>query len=628
MTTNLEVPMATKAARKGSKATLGDGVFCATYPDGPPRRKSLLAERIVDFAINSGRTVAVDGPHGIGKSSFFREAFLAKGVQPIVFSLPTIEIPDLYMPLPKKEYDEVREEVRLVLEMHLAEKLVHPDQPWAFIGDDWRRVQPQVMSALMELTNEKTLTGLPLDNMVACLLVDNPVGDGYQGVIAGDFAIETRMPHFRLTANDIPWREALAVQFADADLTDVFDVWSKLTPELRRTLCPRVLEHVIDVTLAGLPPIVGLPIMPSGRQRLMDADQDRTDEILSNIAGALGVPFRAAIPNLVETAMRIALERGWNLHGVGTCGVAKTATVKSLHELPGNEDLDTVVFSAANMQPGDLAGPAPVNGKIQWILNPRVMATEGRRKHIVFDEMFRAPKVVKPQMLEIFQERSVCGEETGAHAVWALNNPAKAGALTFRVGNADEALCSRFTVNIEITAADTKWREYLVAKHGEDLTKPFLEWRDHVLDDTGRDYISPRVLEIMMELHRDGLDVENALPFLNGKERLPVVLSDLRALLAKKRVLGFTKIVAEHEQILDEIRNGDEISRAEREMEVVRALQKADPTELEPHFDLCVELLTVLPKDKRLTLINVDASVQPARQDFWKRAFLALKRRP
>lgn len=616
--------MATKAKNKAGQASLdGDVTGNATFPDGPPRRKSLKAERIVEFAIGSGRTTAVGGPHGIGKSSFFKSAFIAKGIQPVVLSLPTIEIPDLYMPLPKKEFDELKQELTLVLEMHLADKLVN-DKPWAFIGDDWRRVQPQVMSALMEITNEKTITGLPLENMVACVLMDNPVGEGYQGVIAGDFAIETRMPHFMLTANDIPWREALADKFAETNLTEVFEVWARLTPELSRTLCPRVLEHVIDVTLAGLPPILGLPIMPSGRQRLMDADTDRTEEVLRSIAGALGVPYLSAIPNMVETAMRVALERGWNLHGVGTCGVAKTATVKALGSQPGNEDLDTVVFSAANMQPGDLAGPAPVDGKVKWILNPRTRATPGRRKLITFDEMFRAPKAVKPQMLELFQERAVCGEALDVHAVWALNNPAKAGALTFRVGNADEALCSRFTVNIEITAADTAWREYLLNKHG-DNAKPFLEWRDHVLDDTGRDYISPRVLEIMMELFAEGLDVENALPFL-GKERIPVNLADLRAMLAKKRVLGFSKIVLEHEQILDDLRNGDESLRAEREMEIVRALQKADVTELEPQFDLCVELLKVLPKDKRLTLINIDAAKQAKRQDFWKQVFLALSK--
>lgn len=617
--------MATKAKSRAAQGTLdGDVVKTATYPDGPPR-KSRAIERIIDHALRTGRTTAVSGPHGIGKSSSLRAGFMRRKVRPVVLSLPTIEIPDLYMPLPKKTLDEIKNEVRLQLEMHLADKLVW-DEPWAFIGDDWRRVQPQVMSALMELTNEKTLTGLPLHNMVACVLVDNPVGEGYQGVISGDIALETRMPHFMLTANDIPWREALAELFPDVDLNPVFDMWSKLTPELRRTVPPRVLHHVIDVTLAGLPPIVGIPILPSGRQRLMDNDTDRTEEVLTSIATALGVPYLRSIPNLVMRAMEVALEKGWNLHGVGPCGVAKTATVKTLADRLGLDDVDTVVFSAANMQPGDLAGPAPLDGKIQFLLNPRVLAVPGRRKKVVFDEMFRAPKAVKPQMLELFQERTICGEETGAHCVWALNNPAKSGALTFRVGNADEALCSRFTVNIEITAADTPWREYLVETHGADAMKPFLEWRDHVLDDTGRDYVSPRVLEIMVELHGSDLDIENALPYL-GKDRLPVNLADLRAMLAKKRVLGFSKIVLEHAQILDDLANGDESLRAEREMEIVRALQKADVTDLEPQFDLCVELLTVLPKDKRLTLINIDSAKQPKRQEFWKNAFLELRRR-
>jgi hypothetical protein len=607
----------------------------ATYPERP-RRKSLAAERILDFmfgtaryaedgsVLEAGQTVAIQGTHGIGKSSFIAAYSRQKGYEYVGLSLPTIEIPDLYLPFPRKVKELLTEALsEWVLEMHLAEKL-QPGVPWILHGMDWRRVQPAVMSALMEVTNEHTLTGLPLDQLVGVILDDNPVGEGYQGVIAGDFAVETRMPHLVVTANDIPWREALAAKFAETDLTDVFTVWDNLTPELRRICPPRVLDHILEVTLAGLPPMVGVPMLPSGRQKWFDANGvDVCAEILAKFARAAGVSYTSIVAgSTARKAMNLALERGWNLHGVGTCGIAKTATVKALPTEAGNEDLDVVIFSAANMQPGDLAAPVPIDGKIRWLKNQRLIGVEGRRKLVVFDEMFRATKAVKPQMLELFQERKVCGETVEAEAIWALNNPAKHGALTFRVGQADDALCSRFTVNIEITDADTPWKEYLSDKYGEETVKPFFEFRAHSLDDTGRDYVSPRMIETMIRLHLSGLDVENALPFM-GKERIPVRLHDLRALLAKRVVLGFTKIIQEQDEILERLDSpSGPAEQADLEMTVTRALQKTETSELEQHADLCLALVKLLPKDKIIKLLGVDAD--PSRQKFWTGIFMKL----
>jgi MoxR-like ATPase len=601
-----------------------------------PRRKSLFLEQILDFSFKSatydengrvlvtGQTIAISGSHGIGKSAFIKFYCWLRGFGYVGLSLPTIEIPDLYMPLPTKVKELVSEALNdWILEMHMAEKL-QPGVPWVLHGMDWRRVNPAVMSALMEITNEHTLTGLPLDQLVAVVLDDNPVGEGYQGVVQGDIAVETRMPHFTVSANDIPWREALAEKFAETDLNDVFAVWDNLTPELRRICPPRVLDHILEVTLAGLPPMVGVPMLPSGRQKWLDANGvDVCAEILAKFARAAGVSYTSIVPgSTARKAMNLALERGWNLHGVGTCGIAKTASIKALPGEAGNEDLDVVIFSAANMQPGDLAMPIPVDGKIRWLKNQRLIGVEGRRKLVVFDEMFRATKAVKPQMLELFQERKVCGETVEAEAIWALNNPAKHGALTFRVGQADDALCSRFTVNIEITDADTDWKEYLSGKYGEETVKPFFEFRAHSLDDTGRDYVSPRMIETMIRLHLAGLDVENALPFM-GKERIPVRLHDLRALLAKRVVLGFTKIIQEQDEILERLETpSGPAEQADLEMTVTRALQKTETSELEQHADLCLALVKLLPKDKIIKLLGVDAD--PSRQKFWTGIFMKL----
>jgi hypothetical protein len=613
-----------KSATKSTKDK-AKWVANATYPERPRRTEYRLAKAL-DFAINTGWATFITGGHGSGKSSATKAHALARGIRPVVLALPTMEPSNLFLPIPKRVKEGDR--VQWMLEMALHSKLtqLHPGEQWMLIFDDARRAPQSMMPALFEISNERTLTGLKLDGLVTVVLIDNPVGDGYQGVNSGDIAFESRFAHFDVTANDIAWREHLAAKFPATDLSPIFDAWAKKWDEpMRRVMCARVIDHVCEITEADLPPILGLPLLPSGRQRVVDAGgNDRTKEILQLFASTFGVAYRERIPDQLWTSLTTAVANNWNVHLVGGQGVAKTATIK---DLPNHfEGLDLSLFSAANMSMGDLVAQVPADGEVVSIVNRRLSTTAGRKLLVAFDEGFRAPKNVKPQMLEVIQERTIGGEPLGGDGevvgCWMINNPAKIGNLRFNVGTADEALCSRFTLNIEVTDEDTKWREWLQDRYGVEEVKPFLEWRAHSLKDEERAMVSPRTLHLMIDVFNDlGADeLEVALPKL-GKERIPVRLHELKARLAKKKVFGPTELFAEIDDIEAKLLDAglDEVARKDLEDAVIRVLRNADlGPELQPHEAECVRLVKALPSDLRISLIRTE---NPERQTFWSKVF-------
>lgn len=612
-----------------TKTTKDSWVPNATYPERPKRKSSSIS-RIFDFVektqtrdedgriVHPGRTSCVSGLHGIGKTSGVRAECRKRGYRDVHLSMPTIEIPDMYMSLPKL-IEHLGQKIK-ELEIHLHTRFKN-DEPWILILDDFRRVNPQVQAAMFELANEGTLVGLDLPNLGGVFLVDNPVGEGYQGVISGDIAFESRFPSFPVTANDTEWREALAAKYSQLDLKPVFDIWAGLDPTGRRVFNPRVLDHVIGVVEHDLPAIWAIPILPSGRQKIVDAaGNDVTSDLLRKICAAMGKTYRETLPKPIQRAAEVAIPNRWEVHIVGPHGVAKTASVRALSKVM---DIDVTILSAANMTMGDMVQALPVDGSLDFILNRRLQGN-GSPYLLVFDEMFRAQKSVKPQMLEVFQELTIGSEPLPeeCRGAWAINNPAKFGSLQFRVGQADEALCSRFEISIEVTAEDTDWRSFLENRFGEEFCKPFIQWRQS-LDQNGKDLIPPRTLEIMMELHQSGLDVDYGLPMI-GNERIPVKTVKLKAALAGKKLLSVETIVADSDAILDTLNTSTDAKEvSELSFAVVRALQNAELVDLAPHEDMLVDLVKALEPDRRTALVNAAMQEKNGEEKllFWSQVY-------
>jgi len=612
----------------------------ATFGDKRPKRGSLKIEKIVKMQLDtarkdaSGRIVApgitacIQGPHGIAKTTGTSAEYLKYSVEPIAFSAAVLLPTDWYGMIPRvvkglesgatdaevfndtEANDELMNvgramarNAQFILETHLSSRLTH-DDPWALIIDEANRVQRVMLAAFMEVTVDGSVLGRVLENLAAVTLLRNPAGDGYQGIAVGDLAFESRFPTFNVTEKDFDWKAYLAQQHPGTDFTQFFSRRDSLDGTARRVFCPRVVEHTIGVTLEGLPPHVALPILPAGRQKIVNAQgEDVTETVMKMTCETLGKPYRTVeqFPGLVDTCRKLSLTKGWNLREVGPHGIGKTTSAKAFGR---EQEIETAVLSASMADPSTFVQLVPMDGKMQPILADRVNFDEPGL--LVLDEFTLADKTVKPQMLEVTgPTRSIASLPLNVRTIWALDNPARFGAVQYSGRTADEAMVSRFVLNLEVTEEDYQWREALEDRFGEEAFKPFAEWRSQDLNPEEKDLISPRTLSIMATVHSHGLDVDEALPFL-GKDRIPVRTHALKARLGNRKVLGLAAIVAEAQGLLAILNDpaADEAEKAEVSTAVVRSVQKAELKELEPHTDLLVEFVKALPPHARTSIIN------------------------
>jgi MoxR-like ATPase len=590
----------------------------ATWVDGTP--------------VRSGTTVAIEGHAGTGKTSGAKASAAARNRGLVYLSAPVLDITSLYCSFPERLSDEQHTRVHTILASYFSQ-----DRPYYVVVDDFRRITPSAQGAFFELMNEGKLAGIKMRGLIGLVVVDNPMGENYLGVSGGDPAFETRFISLDVDATQTGWRGALAVKYADVDLKGLFEAWSAWDPTVRRTVSPRVLDHLIGVVLAGLPAEIALPIMPTGRIKVLDAGGvDVTAKVLDTVANKLG-----AIPangdDVLERAFDAAFANGWNVHVVGPHGVGKTAWTEARMDAVG---ADMAYLSMAHVTPADLLVTVPSGPEgIEVIPNEKLLAGDDR-KVLVMDEVFRSRPTVKGQMLELIQERSIGGIATGAHQVVALNNPAKWGEFTYPVGKADEALCSRFQVNLFVTEEDIPWKDWLRATYGEDLARPFLEWRAHSLNDTERAIMCPRVMEHMLQIHAHNVEapsshqlpLDAAIPKGADGRRIPIRLHDLNRRLAGLKVLGFSRIVAESDDVIAKLTSTgqsevDEAARLSLEAEVSTALQNAELFELEEHRDLCGQLLMACSKSVRISVFRMakESGDGSARQQFWAQVAKGLR---
>jgi MoxR-like ATPase len=592
-------------------------------PAVAPALPGLAADRVaalLTWAVAERGSVHLIGPHGIGKTAYVRAWCREQGLRVVERSLPVCTPRDFCVPLPVADPVTGQRHVETLLLDQLTQ--AHAGDRYVLLLDEFSRADRATLNTAMELLQERTLAGQPLPGLAAVVALDNPAEDAdYAGVLGLDLAQADRVATLQVDVDDIPWRSHLSTVHG-GDLDEVWRVWGRLPAAARKVLCPRVLDHLVTVVDRGLAAELALPVLPSGRQRLLD---DTGEEPLDVTAAALGelaavivatrdggvvagrraggrvgarTGVRAGVAGeggVVGRAVAHAIAEGWRLRLVGPPGIGKTSHIRAAVEAAGYE-LEYLSLSQASVH--DLVVPVPVAGRLDFLPAARLVRP-GRDYVLVLDEFSRAPAETAAAAMELVNEKAIAGRPLeGCVAVIALDNPAEVGGLHLDTGRIDTAQASRFTATIEVGEDDLPWREVLRARFPA-TASAFLDWRAEDLDDAARVLVSPRCLERMLSLHAGGLDPELGLPVLGG-ERVPVAVAALRRRLQGVRTVGLAALVADLDGHLDRLRDGD----VHAELAVLTALQRADVASLRAATAAVARLLAVLHPNHRLALVR------------------------
>nr|WP_106516557.1 AAA family ATPase [Streptomyces himastatinicus] len=609
------------AAGRQERAAEGSGRRAtATYPE-PPGRTGARLEQFISAMIAMRQTGQVFGEHGIGKTSTFLSYIphAHPGTEVILVPAANLTPDDLLVNAPVRD-DRTGE---LVLTQLIIRQLT-PGVPFVLLIDDSLQAGETIQSQLMQIACNWTLGEHDLRALgcVGVFLADNE-SLAETSARRSDLAVLDRMVTLRITANDTAWRSTLAERYEDWDLTGVFQIWAGLTPYLRSLLSPRTLQHVLDCARAGFPLSWGLPLVGGVRLRLHDrkADgtpgPDRTAELLDAIAGALGLPNPATIPDPVRSILRTAVRENWAVLLQGPPGCGKTEITKAVvREESGS---DPVYFSLPVTNVEDLCMPIPTPDGTLDTLFSRVLVGPDP-KVIVWDEYNRPKdKATFAKLMEITQEWSLAGRPIpGLRAQVALQNPPYHLGRKLLVSSNNVAQASRFTVSYEVRPQDIPANEWLIATYGE-VAETVLEWWKNDIDDEGRDWITKRTLERLIKLHQAGQPLETGLIYLGEGEYAPVPLSKLEARLAERaeqRVIGLREIARDIDRWEARLAAASETSdEGTNDTDLVhQVLANAEVSQLKRNAEVVARLLRHVPPKLRAAHM---VGQSPERQRFW-----------
>jgi hypothetical protein len=576
----------------------------------------------IDAMIDIGQTGQIFGTHGIGKTAtFFSHIAEAYPDTALVF-VPAANLTpdDLLINAP------VREDGELVLRQLVMSQL-RPGKKFVLLIDDSLQAGETIQSQLMQIACNWTLGEYDLRELgcVGVFLTDNE-SLAETSARRSDLAILDRMVTVRMTANDTAWRTKLAARYRDWDLRSFFGVWNSLSPELRESLSPRTMEHILANAREGFPLRWALPLVNGARLRLEETrgkkNVDRTTEILDRLATALGVRNLATIPDPVRQVLRAALRNRWSVLLQGPPGCGKTELVRET--IRAELGRDPLYFSLPVTNVEDLCAPLPTSDGTLENLMARPF-TGREPKAIVWDEYNRPKdKAAFARLMEITQEWSLAGQPiAGLRAQVAIQNPPYHLGRKLLVSRNNIAQATRFTVSLVVEPGDIPANEWLIRKYGG-VAETVLEWWKHDIDDEGREWITKRTIERIVKLHERGLPLELATIYLGDGEYAPVPLTALIDRLANRQVTGLGELARQVNRWEERLRAESASAEGGNDGDIVhQVLANAELSQLRRHRKVVTRLVALLPPKLRATYL---VGITEDRQRFWVEVFAKMPR--
>ena len=224
----------------------------ATIPD--PVRE------VVRAALRNRWTVLLQGPPGCGKTELVRQTVREgmDGREPLYFSLPVTNVEDLCAPIPTPDGS---------LDNLLAAAFTGAE-PKAIVWDEYNRPKDKAAFAkLMEITQEWSLAGRPIEGLRAQIAVQNPPYHLGRKLLVSrnNIAQATRFTaSLTVEPGDIPANEWLIGTYGPVAET-VLDWWKHdIDEDGRAWITKRTIERLIKLHQRGLPLEMGTVYLGDG----------------------------------------------------------------------------------------------------------------------------------------------------------------------------------------------------------------------------------------------------------------------------------------------------------------------------------------------------------------------------
>jgi len=204
--------------------------------------------QVVQAALRNRWTVLLQGPPGCGKTELVRQTLReGLGCDPLYFSLPVTNVEDLCAPIPTRDGS---------LDNLLTVNFTGLE-PKAIVWDEYNRPKDKAAFAkLMEITQEWSLAGRPIENLRAQVAVQNPPYHlGRKLLVSRNNIAQATRFTASLTVDpaDIPANEWLIQRYGGVAET-VLEWWKHdIDEDGRAWITKRTIERLIKLHQRGLP---------------------------------------------------------------------------------------------------------------------------------------------------------------------------------------------------------------------------------------------------------------------------------------------------------------------------------------------------------------------------------------
>lgn len=328
-------------------AEILDAVAAAVGRPNPARIADPV-RRILRAAVREKWAVLLQGPPGCGKTEIAKSVVREEsGVDPVYFSLPVTNVEDLCVPIPTPDG---------TLDTLLTRSMVGPD-PKVIIWDEYNRPKDKATFAkLMEVTQEWSLAGRPIPNLLAQVALQNPPYHLGRKLLvsSNNVAQASRFTvSYEVRPQDIPANQWLIDTYGEVAET-VLEWWKNdIDDEGREWITKRTLERLIKLHLAGQPLEIGLIYLGEGEYAPVP---------LSKLAARLAEQDSSQVIGLQELARDV--DR-WE---------ARLAAASETSS-EGTNDTDLVHQIFANAEVSQLKRNADAVARLLRYLPPKLRAT-------------------------------------------------------------------------------------------------------------------------------------------------------------------------------------------------------------------------------------------------------------